>query len=540
MTRLSRWLAAACCVTFAITASAAEWQWSVADGKARVYLWIPPDCPRVRGLVLANHNMIEQGILEHPTMRKTLTELGFAEVWAVPMLEQAFDFNKGAGEHFQRVIDALAAESGYAELSAAPVVTLGHSASATWPWNFGAWNPGRTLCVLSVHGDAPQTNLTGYGRPNVDWGDRNIDGVPGLMVMSENEWWEDRLTPLFKFTAKHPAAPVSMLCDAGRGHFDFSDRLVDYLAMFILKSAVARLPKTDGPIDALVKLTPVDPKAGWRMDRWRKDQPPADAAAPYAQYKGDASQALWCFDKDTANATEAYYATSRGKKPQLVAFVQGDKVFAGEPAEPAFTAMEDGMTFKLGTRFLDTVAGNGANPAKWAAAPNGSPLGHAADGGPVVISRIVGPVEILAPDTLRLQFNRAQSGDDGRRFDLWLLASHPGDAEYKPAVQQAKVRANPNTAGEAQTIDFPTVADQNAGAKSITLTAKSSAGLPVQYYVREGPAEIEGDNLVFTGIPPRSKFPITVTVVAWQWGRPVEPKVQTAKPVTMAFRIGER
>jgi hypothetical protein len=45
-----------------------------------------------------------------------------------------------------------------------------------------------------------------------------------------------------------------MLCDAGRGHFDFSDRLVDYLAMFIRKSAAARLPKTDGPVDAPVEL----------------------------------------------------------------------------------------------------------------------------------------------------------------------------------------------------------------------------------------------------------------------------------------------
>jgi len=178
MSRLTTLIATTCCFTFAMTASAAEWQWSVPDGNARVFLWIPPDCSRVRGVVLANHNMIEQGILEHATMRKTLTELGFAEVWAVPKLEQSFDFHKGAAEHFQKVMDSLAAESGYQELAAAPVVTLGHSASATWPWNFAAWNPGRTICVLSVHGDAPQTKLTGYGGPNVDWGDHNIDGVP--------------------------------------------------------------------------------------------------------------------------------------------------------------------------------------------------------------------------------------------------------------------------------------------------------------------------------------------------------------------------
>ena len=34
---------------------------------------------------------------------------------------------------------------------------------ATFPWNFAAWNPERTLAIISYHGDAPRTNLTGYG-----------------------------------------------------------------------------------------------------------------------------------------------------------------------------------------------------------------------------------------------------------------------------------------------------------------------------------------------------------------------------------------
>ena len=69
---------AALLVPLLATARATVWQWSVADGDARAYLWIPDDCSRVRGLVVANHNMVEQGILEHPRMRETLTRLGFA------------------------------------------------------------------------------------------------------------------------------------------------------------------------------------------------------------------------------------------------------------------------------------------------------------------------------------------------------------------------------------------------------------------------------------------------------------------------------
>ena len=71
------------------------------------------------------------------------------------------------------------------------------------------------------------------GKPRIDWGDHNIDGVPGLMVMGEYEWWEDRITPAFEFMAKHPKTPLAFLADAGHGHFDYSDEMVFFLAMFI-------------------------------------------------------------------------------------------------------------------------------------------------------------------------------------------------------------------------------------------------------------------------------------------------------------------
>ena len=71
--------------------------------------------------------------------------------------------------------------------------------------------------------------------------------------------------------------------------------------------------------------------------------------------------------------------------------------------------------------------------------------------------------------------------------------------------------------------------------ETISLHATSDCGLPVYYYVKEGPAEIEGNKLVFTRIPPRSKFPLKVTVVAWQYG--LAGEVQTAEPVERSFFI---
>jgi len=59
----------------------------------------------------------------------------------------------------------------------------------------------------------------------------------------------------------------------------------------------------------------------------------------------------------------------------------------------------------------------------------------------------------------------------------------------------------------------------------------------VYYYVKEGPAEIRGNKVIFTKIPPRSRYPLKVTVVAWQYG--IAGKVQTAEPVERTFFIVE-
>ena len=514
---------------------AAVWQWSVPAGEARAYLWIPEDCPRVRGVVVANHNMVEQGILEHPTMRGALARLGFAEMWVVPYLDATFDFNKGAGERFQRVVDALAAASGYEELSGAPVVPLGHSACATFPWNFAAWAPERTLALISFKGDAPRTRLTGNGHKRIDWGGRSIDGIPALMVMGQYEWWEDRITPAFEFMAANPGCPMAFLADVGRGHFDYSDRTVAFLARFIEKAAAARLSSDGGG-----KLVPVDPRAGWRIDRWRPDGPPAAPAARHADYAGDARVAFWCFDEEMVRATEALYAEQRGKLPALLSITDGRQPLeqgSGEPVSPGFFPDEDGLTFRLKTAFLPSVPGNSPKGALWTGLPVNAALPVPTKPLPIKLSRIVGPFVQTGPDGFRVRYGRAEYTENRRNHDLWIVADYSGDEHLRGVVQQAMVRVAPSAEGAPQTIQFPAIADQPAGTVSLRLPASSSAGLPVEYYVLEGPAEVEGDTLRFTAIPPRSKFPIKVTVVAWQFGRFVDPRVRAAGRVERGFHI---
>ena len=95
-------------------------------------------------MVIAQHNLEEVSILEHPRFRQALGELGFAEIWCSPAFDHLFRFNEGAGESLDGMLNDLADESGYEELKYSPLVGLGHSASASWPYYLAAWNPART------------------------------------------------------------------------------------------------------------------------------------------------------------------------------------------------------------------------------------------------------------------------------------------------------------------------------------------------------------------------------------------------------------
>ena len=146
-------------------------------------------------------------------------------------------------------------------------------------------------------------------------------------------------------------------------------------------------------------------------------------------------------------------------------------------------------------------------------------------------------MEQVDDTTFTVRFYRMGMYNPRRTSDIWLLASHPGDKHYKGAVQQVNLRIPYRlTEGKRQHILFQGLEDVKAGSAPLLLKAVSDCGLPVYYYVKEGPARITANNtLEFTPIPPRSRFPVKVTVVAWQYG--LKGKVQTAEPVERSFYI---
>ena len=515
-------------------------------GHPRAYLWIPPRCKHIRAMVVAQHNLLEESILIDPQFRATLAKLDIAEVWIMPNISYPFDFSKGVGEKFDDTFKALAAESGYSEIATAPVVPMGHSAAASYPWNFAAWAPERTLAVLSIHGDTPETNMTGFGGKNPDWGDRNIDGIPGLFVMGQYEWIDGRTQPGLDYVAKHPMTPLAMLPDIGHGHFDTSSEQVAFLCLFLRKAAEYRLPKKS-PVGGPTPLKPVDPQQGWLVDRWEPSEGRVPTArlepqsgrkypsAPYNAYKGDRANAFWCFDREMAEATE-YYGKGRKLDPsRKIVYVQDGKVLgpksgaAGGMPRPQLLMDPDGRTFHFAAY---AVHGDVAPGTLWNDA-----TAAAASAEPLTPKVLCGPLAHVAGDTYRLEFDQSGFNSPYRSFNAFLSTMIPTSEKAMAQSQPGGVFVTRNTEGVGNAITFPAIADVTDTRKPITLNATSSSGLPVAYYVDSGPAEIVGDTLKFTPIPPRSKFPVAVRIVAWQWGRSTAPQVKSADPVVMTFHV---
>jgi hypothetical protein len=480
----------------------------------------------VRGIVFGQHNMLEEVLLEHPSFRQTLAELGFAAVWVSPFMGGADQFGAQEVAQFDAMLQLLSSESGYEEIASVPIVPIGHSALADFPYLFAASEPSRTLAAISIKGSWPE--------PSKPWANTAHLGVPLLLVSGEYEWAEERAGKSLWFRKQFPSTPFSMLAEAGGGHFDCSDSLVEFLGNYLRAAARHRLGNPLRKIDAT--------KDGWLVDRWRMKTGPRTKTAPVADYTGPKHEAFWCFDENHAVQTERMQAAYFGKLPQLVGYSQAGAVVPQDPQTHQqvtlkFLPDEDGLTFKVNGTFLDKVPER--RPVRWTGQAAGTNILHAE--GAVSITRICGPVEKIENDRFTIRFDRVGFDNPKRSNNIWLLAEHSGDAEFKRAVQQSTLYFPlHNAEGEPQVITFPTIANQTAGSSElIPLKATSSAKTRVFYYVREGPAEItqDGKSLRFTRIPPSAKFPIKVTVVAWQWGRAVEPKIRSAEPVEQTFSL---
>lgn len=189
------------------------------------------------------------------------------------------------------------------------------------------------------------------------------------------------------------------------------------------------------------------------------------------------------------------------------------------------------MTVRLEAAFLDRV------PEK--IAEGGQTATHASG---KIRFRLIGGWggggEQPEENTLRIKFSNF--GMYRRGDNLMFLAYHEGDEKHAYTEQVAQIKFPvKNKEGQAQEITFPCPKEITKGTKRIVLGAVSTSGMPVEYYVKHGPATVDGNVLSFLPIPPRSKYPVEICVGAYQWGRSVDPKVKSAESVEVTFYLKE-
>lgn len=537
--RRSPWLsliALGALLTLSRPAAAAVYQYSVPMPRSqerRAYLWIPPQCQRVRGLIVGLQNMLEKPMLEDPEIRRAAEDSGLGIVWIAPGSEGEGtplgpDFSPAADSVrvLQATLNALADESGYSEVANAPLLPVGHSAASPFVWGLPGRLPDRVFACLPYKGSYPA---------------RGPLGVPTLHVSSEwaewgPEWgnaWKRRDEPaLRKLRGADELCLLGELADIGAGHFTWSPETAQVLAGFIRKAALYRLPDT-APLAGPVTLKPISHLSGVLVDPATLGTPECKPVA-YADWVGDPKRAYWYFDAELAREVNEFMSKRLVRKPQAVTFLQSGQPAALEQngfAELLPEFLKDGVTFQVAGQFLDR------SPT-----PNlygGGKLGRASK---MVRFRVgSGGLEQVGPDLFRVRLDRGGVGRQGPPWEPWVLAHHPGNDDYRAADRPARIRINTrNTAGAPQALHFEAIPSQRVGARSVKLHARSDSGLPVQFFVISGPAEVEGDTLKLQPLPPRSRHPARVLVAAYQWGRATAPQIQSAGPVIREFAIEDK
>ena len=544
------------------------------------YLWIPPNTPKIRAVMVAMHNGLPINILQSAPMRAVCRQHGIAQIlftpWAkdigaVMIKDLTYDSTDPARTAiYDRYLQQLADLSGHPELLTAPIVPLAHSAFCGFPFEAAMRKPEQCLAVIPIKAGLPDAyKFFGPGgkalHPSADFALRN---VPILFVTSGSQetvgWSAYPLaygTYLNSYrrddrddnpgTNYQPHAELFGSCwEMTSGHFDMSPRYYQFVADWLDAIATARLPKkVSEPMTNLML------RDGWLMSpkipatgELPKDYP---RPAPYLQFKGHRDQALW-FPNEKLARTQFELGVSEPRK-KIEMFTVLDP--AGKPISLAHGRMatmpdpqallhDDGLLTITTHRFTappdictvktkdhekhpdETHSYTNLLFARQTTMPVSEiPLRFDAHGGAfkLLSSEQFKDDRGVTETRLTLKLIRHRI-DLGAGFNMsFVRVFHEGDGEFSAAGRTCQISLTPSEAvilknATNQTITFPPLLDAPASSPKIKLNAKSSAGLPVDYFVLKGSGIIQDGAFVPIEVPVGALKSIEVTIGAYQVG----------------------
>ncbi len=489
--------------------------------KSTAYLWIPEECRRLRGLIIMATNVPEQMLAGNATLRKACSDNGFGIVWAAPSF---WNFGKNQNElepvsvaTLEKLLAGLAEKSGYEEITTIPWIPIGESGHLLMVCGLINQRPEKVIAGICVKNPQRPKNysvpmLWTYGSAQ-EWGQKSGD---------VREEWRKHLSDYVGWAKDREKNewPLSMLIEPATGHFACTEAMVDYLCDYIRAAIQVRL----GPGG---EIRPVDLNSGYLANL----PVPGVTALSITRYSdaaaGDRARA-WFFTEELARKAQRFAQANWNAGSQMV----GLEAKEGCTATPySFNSVTE-LFVKTDGEFQVTAKPEPVIPEGFVNA--GEKL--ETPPGAATVEWICGPVAPLGNGRFRIALDRTWKAG----VACYLIVRQEGSANVRPSFQPVMVKLQENMEGTPQRITFDSVEDLHPDSPPVALSAHSDSGLPVQFAVISGPAVIRDGRLELTAIPPRSKFPVEVTVAAWQWGRPEEPKVQTAPIAWQTVRVAPR
>lgn len=498
------------------------------------YLWIPSSCKKVKAIIISSQNVLEQWLNEHPLIRKVCKENDIAILWSCPgFFIDIKEKNKQVnGKNIQTILDTLGAISGYKELSRIPWISIGHSGTNNLVSELVFHYPNKILTAIKMKGgpgfDPPTTSFV----LNKEVLEKNNYSIPFLCNAGEYFEWnqqnEDLIHPFDTIKnyqsvlneRKQKQQPLSYFFDPNTGHFECSEALTALVASYIDAAVKCRLNNLNDTL-----LIPIDLNKGWVAGL---PLPGSNLVVPklYKDAVGAEKNLPWYFNRKQALEAIALAKVNFKRKTQIAGFSNLDGTVAqfnrGIVWPIPYETQADGTTFTL-------------KPVFWKAIPDtfkfgGTVLGKSNNQPKVIL--LCGNAKHVSNNTFKIAPERSF-----KAASTYFVVRTEGNDQYRTSVEPGQVVITLNDKGLTQTITFDTLKNVPLKTKSVIIHAVATSKMPVSFFVKSGPAFLKGNQLIFTSIPPATRFPVKVTVVAYQWGRTQQPQIQTAPFVERTFYI---
>lgn len=248
-------------------------------------IWIPDGVPKIRGLIV-NPADVNVG---SGAWAETVRPLGFGHVGL--MIKDLKRNNRPRIIHaaLEKALAEWAVSEKHPELTKIPLMFSGMSKGGGWSSELAMKMPARTICYANVCGWVTKhqsaVDAGGVDVPAIFV----IGGVPDGFKMLD-------AIPAQYDPARKADAPWTLALQWGVAH-DYAN--ANTVVLPFLQSVARSRIAEDGSLKA------VDVKAGWLGDRSAWDTRVA-TIAPYAEYKGDRSHAVWLPDAYVAHAWRAF------------------------------------------------------------------------------------------------------------------------------------------------------------------------------------------------------------------------------------------